>query len=87
MKMPKKEKRVDFMPIEEAIRITKDLLSDHLYASQRVRSPKAKRLHETNISFWGSVSYHLSLINNLTEDEFSEIEEKYKSKKEENHEN
>jgi len=65
----------------EMIRICKEMTVDNQYKLERAKSPANKRAAKTNISFWGSVSYYLELVESMTEDEVLQMEERVKEKK------
>ena len=69
------------MSLDEVVKICKDMTADNVYKLERAKSPANKRNAKTNISFWGSISYYLGLVDAMTDDEFLQIEDRIKSKK------
>ena len=83
--MPEKEVTVtvEKMNIDEMIKIAKDMSVDQSYHLKRARSPKAKRMATTNLRFWITAGYYLELINEMTDDEFLNLEDRLNQKKKE----
>lgn len=80
MPVKKIESTVEMKSLE-MIRICKDMTVDNQYKLERAKSPANKRAAKTNISFWGSVSYYLGLVEAMTDDEVLQMEDRIKSTK------
>lgn len=81
MPVKKTETKVDIKNLDEVVRICKDMTADNLYKMERAKSPANKRSAKANISFWGSVSYYLGLVEAMTDDEVLQMEDRIKAKK------
>ena len=81
MPVKKTETKVDIKNLDEVVRICKDMTADNLYKLERAKSPANKRNAKSNISFWGSVSYYLGLVEAMTDDEVLKMEDRIKAMK------
>ncbi|HEY9117731.1 MAG TPA: hypothetical protein VIN11_07885 [Roseivirga sp.] len=73
MPVKKTETIVEMKNLDECITICKDMTADNQYKLERAKSPANKRAAKTNISFWGSLSYYLGLVEAMTDDEIFEM--------------
>lgn len=45
--------------LESCIKTAKEIAEEHLYKVKAARSPRNKRLAQTSLDFWQSISEHL----------------------------